>query len=261
MMVFKGWIPKLLDTRFGEFRKISDDFSVEIDDDGLTTGEKYDIGRVRLFSSFLHFNLLRTISEINDVLSVNEKGILQLDALYQKYAENYKKQTGEELTMDKAEFADMIRTNLSNQIRELATLFALLGLAMSMGFFKPDDDEDKATKNAYRFTQKVVDKFTNELSFFYNPVEIESIFSGNVFPAVGLFADAGRFVKHLSLEFTGFDLSDPTKSREEVQKKALPIKYLGKMLPVTKSLITYGAIMSDDFAKEYDVTIQKDNNK
>ena len=107
----------------------------------------------------------------------------------------------------------------------------------------------------------ILQVFTNELSFFYNPVEIESIFSGNVFPAVGLFADAGRFVKHLSLEFTGFDLSDPTKSREEVQKKALPIKYLGKMLPVTKSLITYGAIISEDFAKEYDVTIQKDNNK
>jgi hypothetical protein len=33
------------------------------------------------------------------------------------------------------------------------------------------------------------------------------------------------------------------------------------MLPLTKSLITYGAIISDDFAKEYDVTIQKDNNK
>jgi hypothetical protein len=261
MMVFKGWIPKLLDTRFGEFRKVSDDFSVEIDDDGLTTGEKYDIGRVRLFSSFLHFNLIKTVTEINDVLSVNEKGILQIDALYQKYAENFKKQTGEELTMDKAEFADMIRTNLRNQVRELATLFALLGLAMSMGFFKPDDDEDKATKNAFRWTQKVVDKFANEISFFYNPVEIESLFSGNVFPAVGLFADAGRFVKHLSMEFTGFDLSDPTKTREDVQKNARPVKYLGKMLPLTKSLITYGAIISDDFAKEYDVTIQKDNNK
>ena len=34
MMVFKNWIPKLVDTRFGEFRKVADDFSVEIDEDG-----------------------------------------------------------------------------------------------------------------------------------------------------------------------------------------------------------------------------------
>jgi hypothetical protein len=38
MMVFKNWIPKLIDTRFGELRKISDDFSVTIDENGLTDG-------------------------------------------------------------------------------------------------------------------------------------------------------------------------------------------------------------------------------
>jgi hypothetical protein len=39
LMVFKGWIPKLVLTRFSEFRKVADDFNVEIGEDGMTTGE------------------------------------------------------------------------------------------------------------------------------------------------------------------------------------------------------------------------------
>lgn len=261
MMVFKGWIPKLLDTRFGEFRKVSDDFSVVIDDNGLTTGEKYDIGRVRLFGQFLHLNPLLIIKEINDVLSVNEEGLSKIDALYAKYAESYRKQTGEDLEMDRAEFADLIRTNLRNQVKELATLFALIGLGMSLGFFAPDDDEDKATKNRFRWTQKVVDKFTSELSFFYNPAEIEKILSGNAFPAISLFADAGRFINNLGMEMTGLDWSDHTKTVEEVRKDAQPVKYFAKMLPLAKSLLTYGSIFSEDFAKEFDITIQKETMK
>lgn len=261
MMVFKGWIPKLVDTRFGEFRKVSDDFSVEIDEDGLTTGEKYDIGRARLFGQFLHLNPLMIIKEITDVLSVNEAGLSKIDALYLKYAQSYKLQTGEDLQMDRAEFADLIRTNLRNQVKELATLFALWGLMLSMGFFAPGDDDDKATKNRFRWTQKVVDKFASEISFFYNPVEIEKILDGTAFPAIALFADAKRFLTHTAMETTGFDWSDYSKTEEEVKKDAQPIKYLGKMLPITKSLIIYGAIISDDFAKEYDVTIQKESGR
>jgi len=185
MMVFKGWIPKLVDTRFGEFRKISDDFSVVIDDDGNITGEKYDIGRIRLFSNFLHVNIFRTIGEINDILSVNENGLLKIDELFLKYAESYRKQTGEDLNLSKEDFADLIRTNLRNQVKELAILTALVGLMFSIGYFEPDDDEDKATKNFHRFTLKVIDKFVGELSFFYNPLEIEKLLSGSAFPAIG----------------------------------------------------------------------------
>jgi hypothetical protein len=52
MMVFKRWIPKLADTRFSEFRKVSNDFSVEFGDEGIE-GESYDIGTLRLLGSVL----------------------------------------------------------------------------------------------------------------------------------------------------------------------------------------------------------------
>ena len=261
MMVFKNWIPKLVDTRFGEFRKISDDFSVEIDENGMTTGEKYDVGRIRLFLPFLSVNIVKTIKEINDVLSVTEDGISKLDILYKQYAENYKKKTGQDLNMSKEDFNDLIINNLRNQIKELTTLLVLFGMALSLGFVAPDDDEDKATKNLHRYSQRVVDKFVGELSFFYNPVEVQKILSGSTFPAIGLFSDIVRFTKHFSMEVTGIDLSDFEKSPEEARKKAQPIKNAMKMLPITKSLVTYLAIFDEDFAKEYDVTIQKEINR
>ena len=50
-------------------------------------------------------------------------------------------------------------------------------------------------------------------------------------------------------------------SAEEVRKKAQPIKHFSKMLPITKSMITYMSIIDSEFAKEYDVTIQKESRR
>lgn len=261
MMVFKNWIPKLVDTRFGELRKISDDFSVTIDENGLTEGEKYDIGRVRLWWGVLASSINDRSFNVLNILQVNDKGILLLDKMYLEYKAAFEKRTGEKFTMTKEDFNDMIKTNLKNQVQELTMLLVLVGLKLSMGLLPPDDDEDKATKNFFRYSQRVVDKFVGELSFFYNPLEAEHLLSGSMFPAIGVFSDIIKFISHFSSQVLGFEISDPSLSSEEVRKKAQPIKYLGKMLPVTKSLMTYGAIFNDDFAKEFDITIQKESRR
>jgi len=133
-------------------------------------------------------------------------------------------------------------------------------MALTLGFIAPEDDEDKASKNAHRYAQRVVDKFVTELSFFYNPAELESILSGGIFPAIGIVRDFERFTTHFFKEVTGMDL-DPNTSYEDVRKKAQPIKNAMKMLPVTKSLVTYLSILNEDFAKEFNVTIQKENRR
>ena len=139
-------------------------------------------------------------------------------------------------------------------------LLVLFGLKLSMGLLAPDDDEkDKATKNFYRFSQRVVDKFVGELSFFYNPLEAEKILEGSTFPAIGLFSDVIKFMSHFTSQALGFEIFDPSLTAEEVREKAKPVKYLAKMLPVTKSLLTYGAILNSEFAEEFDITIQKQN--
>jgi hypothetical protein len=259
MMVFKGWIPKLADTRFSELRKISDDFSVEIGEDGMAIGEKYDMGRLRLLGYVMMNSFRDKSSNIINILEMNDAGIEAIDKLYLEFAESYKKRTVEEFTMTKDDFTDMVRNNLRNQLKELAVLASLIGATLAVGFMEPPEDADKATKNFYRYTQKVIDKFVSEISFFYNPLEFEKILSGSMFPAIGLITDMTKFIKHFWLQTTGLDF-DPETSFDDVRKKAQPIKYAAKSLPVFKSVMTYLAIISSDFAKEFDITIQKESS-
>jgi hypothetical protein len=261
MMVFKGWIPKLLDTRFGEFRKISDDFSVEIGEDGIPMGEKYDIGRIRLLGSVLGQGILKGARNVQNILLMNDAGIEAIDEMFEEFKEKYEAETGEALTISREDFMDLIRTNLRNQIKELTILLSLFGAMMALGFIAPDDDDDdKASKNMHRYAQRVVDKFIGELSFFYNPLEFQRILRGSTFPPIGLTSDIIRFTKHSMVQMTGVDFDSET-SIEEARQKAMPTKYLFKMLPVTKSALTYAAVLSSDFAKEYDITIQKETTR
>ena len=77
----------------------------------------------------------------------------------------------------------------------------------------------------------------------------------------GVVTDATRFVNHFTKQVTGFDISDPEKSFEDVQRDAQPLNNWAKMFPVSKSLINYLAMFDEEFAKEYDITIPKTTPK
>ena len=260
-MVFKNWIPGLAFTRFDHLRKVSDDFSVTVNEDGLTEGERYDIGRIRLFLYVAGTSIVQMSNNINNLLTLNEKGLVEFERMYVKFAEEYYLREGEQLKMTREEFIDLIRTNLRNQMNELALTLALVSTAMSMGMIGPDEDDSKSQKNAFRYSQRVIDKFVSELTFFINPFEFQNILEGNLLPAIGVVTDVSRFFSHFAMETTGFDISDPTKSFEDVRKDALPIKNLAKMFPVSKSLINYWAMIDEDFAKEFKITIQKETRR
>ena len=82
-----------------------------------------------------------------------------------------------------------------------------------------------------------------------------------MFPALGLFEDIRRFTNHFMMETTGFDISNPNLTIEEVKEKAQPIKNLARMMPIAKPMLTWGAIISSDFADEFDMTVQKSNRR
>jgi hypothetical protein len=269
MMVFKNWIPKLADTRFSEFRKVSDDFSTiineEIDPDtgeliSNISGEKYDIGRIRLLGYVLASSIENKSNDLLNIMKMNDAGIDALDRYYEDFAAKYEEETGEPLNMSREDFMDMIRINLRNQLKELAILGSLMAMMFALGFTAPDDDDDKASKNFHRYTLRVMDKFVGELSFFYNPAEFQNLLNGGMFPAMGIAGDISKFTKHSLMQITGMDMDSKT-SYDDVRKKAQPIKYAMKMLPVTKSVVTYLSILNSEFAKEFDVTINKESNR
>ena len=260
-MVFKNWIPGLAFTRFDHLRKLSDDFSVTINEDGVTEGEKYDIGRLRLFMYVIGTSIVQKSMNITNILNLNDQGLVELDRMFEKFSEEYYQREGEPLKMTREEFIDLIRTNLRNQLNELALTVALVSAAIGMGMIGPDEDDTKANKNLFRYSQRVLDKFIQELTFFINPFEFQNILEGNLLPAIGVTTDITRFITHFTMEITGLDISDPTKTADEVRESAKPIKNLAKMFPVSKSLINYLAMFDEEFAKEFAITIQKDTKR
>ena len=134
----------------------------------------------------------------------------------------------------------------------------MIASMIAFGTLAPDDDEDRATKNLFRYTQKALDKFTSEILFFYNPGEMTGMLDGGL-PAIGFFNDVGRVLDHFVKQTTGMDISDPDKTPQEVRDQAQPIKNFIKMLPVGNPLMTLMSTISDEFARSMDITIQKTN--
>ena len=261
MLTFKNWIYPLLETRFSGIRKVaSDDFSVEITDGGLLEGEKYDVGRASLFFGLMYDSIKERQNNILNILKVNDAGVEKLEEVYAKYQARYYKKTGQRLTMSSADFKDMIRNNLRNEIKEIGYIVALTSAMFALGIISPGDDDDKATKNRYRYYQRALDKLRDEITFFYNPNEIRNIAAGGLFPAVSMITDVTKLIKHITEEITGIGIGGKKgRTPDQVRKDAKPLKDVLKIVPGGKFPLMMGASISDQFAKDFDITIQAQN--
>lgn len=262
MMVFKKWIYPLLETRFSGLHKLgADDFNVTITEDGMLEGEKYDLGRANLFLKLMYESIRDRQINIKNVLEVNEAGVKKLDDLYEHYSQQYYKKTGQTLNMSKADFADMIRQNVQSSLKEIAYIVALTAAAFALGMFAPDDDDDKAAKNRHRYYLRMLDKIRDEITFFYNPNEIRNIAAGGIFPAIAVVTDALTFFKHLAEQITGIPITGKKgRTAEQVRKDAMPVKDLLKnFIPGGKTVLTFGGVLSEDWAKEFDITVKAQN--
>ena len=194
-------------------------------------------------------SIIQRTGGIIDIYNGTGKGIEALDKLYIKYAEDYEKNTGERFDMDRAAFNDMIINHLRNQVQELGYLLSMTSAMFALGFVQPPDD-DKRQKAGIALLTKTTDKFVQELSFFYNPVNYEALLSGSLFPAIGLVTDIEKFSSNLFTEVTGYSFSKPTLSPSEIREKNYVVKYGLKLFPVASPWIQFTTVFSPDLAKE-----------
>lgn len=249
MMVFKNWIPKLAYTRFQSLQKVNDPIREN----------NYEIGRIRLLMGTLFDKQIGSVRAIYNILRGNEKGLVSLDLLYEKYANSYEKSTGQRFTMDENDFKDMIVKNMGNQIRELGILAGIMSSIFALGFLAPPDD-DKQAKSGIALLIRTLDKFRSELSFFYNPMEIQQMLSGGMFPALGLFSDIDKVLVQAQRQFTGYDFRDPYKDAEQVRQEAQPIKFALKLVPGASAWLTWLTVISPDLSKELDIKTPNKNS-
>lgn len=232
-MMFKNWIPRLTEVRFGGLK-----YNQALD--------AYEWGRATMALKFIGAEFTRAHINLLNALRANEKGIAFMHKMYLKAKEDFEARHGTTFKMTPEEFYDMARQNLKANLRDFLFLSSLLAIFYSVKALTPDDDEDKELIAKHKFLVRALDKVSDELSFFYTPWGWEQMLNGSLFPSLGLFRDIRNVVSHINKQLYGFVIGD-----EEAMEKAYPTKYIMKSLPVFKEIANYMTVLWPDTAKEF----------
>lgn len=231
-MVFKNWIPRLADVRVGELRY----------QEGT---ESWEYGRMRMFAKVLFDNVFKSLGRLYNITKGNEEGINYIREMFEKKREKWEQTHGTELELTEGEFIDLMREGIRMEMKELLFLIGMLSLFFLWKANAPDPDEDDEVKGFYKWSLRAMDKVTQELSFFYNPVSFDQIANGSIFPALGLLTDVKNVMQHTAYQSFGF-----LTRNDEIMDAAKPAKYWMKTFPILKEATTYIAILNKELADE-----------
>lgn len=238
MMVFKNWIPGLVKQRFGGLR-----YDESVND--------WEYGRVRMIIKHLGFFAFARINDIRNIIKGNEEGLKLVMKFYEKQKSDYIESGGDPSKfMSEAQFADAMRLALEMQMKELAILFSSLGFLYAVLPGLAPDDEDREAKNRFNFARRMVDKISDEVWFYYSPMQTQQILNGSIFPSLGLLTDASKVLSSTSKEIWGL-----VTENDELVEKNYPLKNLMKALPITREVPYYIAMFDADLAKELGIRI------
>ena len=237
-MVFKNWIPRLVDVRMGNLKYNN-------------ASDAYEWGRMRMVFRILSEDLLGSLGNLRNSLIANEKGVEFLRELYEKKKADYEKDTGKTLEMTQDEFIDLVRSNLKSQLLDTIMLVSLFILVASLKANMPDDDEDPAVKAQYRFIVKAADKFKDELAYFYDPTSFSSLLGNGLFPSLGL-------VDNMRKGFTNFFKENWALATGDVEtaEDTKVIKYWMKTFPFTNQMAGYLPMFFPELAKDLGLRVQ-----
>jgi len=237
-MMFRNWIPKQVSERTMDIQK-----NEELDE--------WEYGRARVFfKTWSHLGLSK-IGKIKDILAGNEEGIRIMDEILEEKRLAYKEKTGQDLEITEEEFYDLMRKELSMEIRELGLLFSVMGIILAAKAAIPPEDEDPITANKYKFYIKVMSKIQDELSFYYNPLSMESITRGSIIPGLGIAVRAEKAIADLRKEVQGQLTGD-----EDLIDKAHPTKRFLDLIPGPSQFQNeFLPLISPDLAKEMGIRV------
>lgn len=213
-MMFKTWIPKQVSLRTLDIKK-----NIETDE--------WTYGRSRAFIKTWANLGFKNILKMRQIIQGTDEGLAILDEMLEAKREDYFKKTGQQLEITNEEFYDLMRRELKNQLKELQLLFGTLGVIVAAKVASPPDDEDASlTKNQYKYILKMINKISDEITFYYNPLTLETMTKGSILPSLGLLTRAENVIKH-TLRYGYGEFADD----EKVIKDAHPLKYFLDFIP------------------------------
>lgn len=237
-MVFKNWIPRLVDVRLGGLKYNS-------------ASDAYEWGRMRMIFSVLQENLFTNLDGVMSLLVGGEKGMALMRKSYEKRRADYEEETGHELKMTEELFIDMMRHNLQASIYDAVITASLMISVLSLKLNPPDDEENPVVTNQYRFAVRALDKLTDELLYFYNPTSLTGLVSTGLFPSMSLINNGSKAIKNFFKEMYGLGIGD-----EELVEDTKVIKYTMRSFPFTNQVVGYLPLFYPEMAKDLGIRIQ-----
>jgi hypothetical protein len=239
VMVFKNWIPRLVDVRIGNMKYNA-------------ASDAYEWGRMRMIFGMITTDILKSANSVKAALAGDgDVWLAQIRELYEKKRIEYKENTGKDLDMTEDEFISLVNQNIKNQVTDLVILLSLMTLLAGLKAAAPDDDEEAIVKNQWKYYVKATDKLTDELMYFYDPTTPFDLLGKGIVPALGLLENYIKFTKEFSKENFGLIVGD-----EEMQDDAKPIKYLMKSFPIVNQAAGYLPMFYPDIAKDLGIKMQ-----
>ena len=235
-MLFKNWIPRLVDVRYGNLK-----FNAGSD--------AYEWGRMRNVFRIMSEDIRGSLSNLYNTLQGNEKGVDFMRKLFEKKKADYESDTGKELEMDEVAFMDLNVKNVKAQLLDTIFLLTLVSLYAGVKAYAPDDDE--LSKNQHRFFVKATDKLKDELLYFYNPTSILNLVSQGFFPAKGLIENYVKFFNNFMLENYYIVTGD-----EKAADKNFVLKYGMKAVPGLNQFASWLPMFYPQAAKDLGIRAQ-----
>lgn len=237
-MVFKNWIPRPIDIRFGSMKYNAG-------------SDAYEWGRMRTLMSFLWEGITKHRDGLVGLVTGNDAGIRLMRDAFERQAEKYERETGRKLKLDEALFMDLYKRNLTAVAKDLALLIALAALTFAIKAAVPDDEEDPAVVNQFRYAARLSDKLLDEIMYFYNPTSILNLVGSGPFPAVSLINNGTKAIGNFLTEMFAIAVGD-----EELQEDTKVIKYVMRTFPFTNQMAGYLPLIYPDIAKDLGIRVQ-----
>ena len=237
-MMFKRWIPRLVDVRLGGIKYNS-------------ASDAYEWGRMRTVYGMLSLDVLKSVRRLKNTLIGNEKGVEYMREMWENKKAEYERETGKTLNMTESEFMDLVRRNVKNQMLDTMFFLTMIGLVAALKANAPDKDEDPLVKNQYKFLMKAADKLRDEIAYFYNPANLLQLISGGIFPSIGLLTNFEKIIQNFITENYALVIGD-----EELQESNKVIKYVMKEFPILNQIQQYMPMLVPDVAKDLGIQAQ-----
>lgn len=235
LMLFHRWIPPLVEKRGGSLRYNAG-------------SQNYTYGRWRMLGKVVSENGINALGNLIDHITGNEQSLIDnAKTLYGKKRAEFI-QTGEvenfDANMSEADFIDMYKEGMVANLYDAVSTMLIVSAYYLAVANAPDDDSPYS--GVYKTAVKVLDKFSDELAFFYSPASAAKLVGNVNLPVLGVAKDAYKFLKAFTKEMY-FDLDGD----EESADKNKVLKYPLSHTPIVNQVYNWWMIFDDEAALEF----------